>query len=123
MTTEEVANRLVSLCNQGKWFDAQKELYSENAESIEPEGTPWGSVKGMEAIKKKGEEWGKNIEEMHGGEISEPMVCGNHFVVKMVSDNTVKGMGRVKFEELCMYEVADGKIVKEQFFYTPMQSE
>lgn len=122
MSTEEVAARLVNLCRTGKWFEAHQELYSQDAESIEPEGTPWGSVKGMEAIKKKGEEWGKNIVEMHGGEISEPMVCGNHFVVKMLSDNTFKDMGRVKFEELCMYEVADGKIVKEEFFYTPMQS-
>jgi hypothetical protein len=28
----------------------------------------------------------------------------------------MKGRGRVKMEELCAYEVKDGKIVLEQFF-------
>jgi len=35
----------------------------------------------------------------------------------MMMDATFKGIGREKMNELCMYEVEDGKIVKEQFFY------
>ncbi len=121
MTTEQIAKRLVELCREGKWFEAQSELYSEEIESVEPEGTPWGSVKGMEALKKKGEQWSQSVEEVHGSEISQPLVSGNHFVVRMVSDNTFKGMGRVSFGELCLYTVDDGKIIREEFFYTPMQ--
>ena len=30
---------------------------------------------------------------------------------------TYKGMGRQKMDEIAVYEVKDGKIVKEQFFY------
>jgi hypothetical protein len=30
---------------------------------------------------------------------------------------TVKGQGRMKMDEIAVYEVKDGKIVKEQFFY------
>jgi hypothetical protein len=30
---------------------------------------------------------------------------------------TMKGQGRVKMDEVAVYEVKDGKIVKEQFFY------
>jgi hypothetical protein len=35
----------------------------------------------------------------------------------MGMDCTMKGMGRQKLEEIAVYEVKDGKIVKEQFFY------
>lgn len=52
-------------------------------------------------------------------DISDPLVTSDYFVVRMVSDNTMKEIGRVQFEELCLYEIRDGKIVKEQFFYTP----
>lgn len=119
MSTETIANRLVDLCRHGQWQKVHEELYSQDAESIEPAGTPWGHVKGMEAIKEKGAAWAGMIEEFHGNEVSDPIVAGNFFSVRMMTDSTTKGMGRVKFEELAMYEVQDGKIVKEQFFYTP----
>lgn len=121
MTTKEVAQRLIELCRKGQWSAAQAELYSGDAESIEPAGTHWESVKGMEAIRKKGEEWSNMIEEFHGNEISDPVFGDNYFAVRMVSDTTMKGIGRVRFEELGVYEVKDGKITREQFFYTPMQ--
>jgi len=35
----------------------------------------------------------------------------------MGMDCTYKGMGRQKMDEIALYEVKDGKIVKEQFFY------
>jgi hypothetical protein len=30
---------------------------------------------------------------------------------------TMKGVGRIKMDEICVYKVEGGKIVKEQFFY------
>ena len=119
MTTEDVAKRLVEYCRKGQWFEAHEELYDENCESIEPAGTQWGSVKGMDAIREKGEKWSAMVEEVHGSEISEPIIAENYIALGMVSDTTFKGMGRVKFEELAVYEVKNGKITKEQFFYTP----
>ncbi|NND34037.1 MAG: nuclear transport factor 2 family protein [Saprospiraceae bacterium] len=119
MTTEEVAKRLVEYCRKGQWFEAQEALYDENCESIEPPGTQWGSVKGMDAIREKGKKWGAMVEEVHGSEISDPIVAENYIAMSMVSDTTFKGMGRMKFEELGVYEVKNGKVTKEQFFYTP----
>jgi len=46
MTTEEIANRLVILGRQGNWQQAQDALYHQDAESIEPDETPWGNVNG-----------------------------------------------------------------------------
>jgi len=37
----------------------------------------------------------------------------------MMSDATFKEIGRCKMKELCVYEVADGKIKTAQFFYDP----
>lgn len=118
MTTQDVANRLHELFKENKWEEAQKELFSEDAESIEPAHSPGlQSAKGKDAIRKKGEEFNNMVEEMHGGYVSEPIVAGNHIAVAMGIDATYKGMGRQKMDEIALYEVKDGKIVKEQFFY------
>ena len=118
MTTEQIANRLVELCRVGNYGQAQKELYHQNAASVEPETFPNNRVEGMEAIGKKGQEWANNLQEMHASEVSEPIVAGNHFSCTMKFDATFKDRGRVKDEELAVYKVEDGKIVEERFFYS-----
>ena len=118
MTTQEIANRLSELFKENKWMEAQEELFSEDAESIEPAHSPGlQSVKGLDAIKKKGEDFNNMIEEVHGGYAGEPIVAGNHIALAMGIDATYKGMGRQKMDEIAVYEVKEGKIVKEQFFY------
>lgn len=118
MTTQEVADRLSQLFKEYKWNEAQEELFSEDAQSIEPPGSQGlETVKGLDAIKKKGEDFNNSVEEMHGGYVSEPLVAGRYIAVAMGMDVTMKGAGRVKMDEIALYEVKDGKIVKEQFFY------
>jgi|SRR5437868_6472233 len=118
MTTQEVANRFNELAQTGNWEQIQTELYADNCKSIEPEKSPgMKTVEGMAAIKEKGAQFGQMVEEMHGGYSNEPQVAGNYFAVAMGMDVTMKGMGRMKMDEIALYEVKDGKIVKEQFFY------
>ena len=118
MTTQEVADRLSQLFKEYKWNEAQEELFSDDAQSIEPPGSQGlETVKGLEAIKKKGEDFNNSVEEMHGGYVSEPLVAGRYIAVAMGMDVTMKGAGRMKMDEIALYEVKDGKIVKEQFFY------
>jgi len=119
MTIQEVANRLTNLCRQGKYEEAQRELYSDAADSIEPPHSKGAqTVKGLDAIIKKGAEFQAMVEAVHGGSVSDPIIADDHFAVALVLDITMKGMGRTKMEELCVYEVKDGKVVKEQFFYS-----
>ena len=67
---------------------------------------------------KKGEVFSSMVEEMHGGWVSEPQVAGNFISFGMGMDVTMKGgVGRMKMDEIAVYEVKDGKIVKEQFFF------
>jgi len=119
MTTQDIANRLYELCKAGQYQQAQEELYAEDAISIEPVNSPGPqSVKGRDEIIKKGEEFQNSIEEFHGGDVTAPIVLGNHIALGITLDATFKGMGRMKMEEIAVYEVKDGKIVKEQFFYS-----
>lgn len=118
MTTQDVANRFHELAQTGQWNEIQDELFSNDAVSVEPANSPgMKSAEGIEAIKEKGRQFGETMEEMHGGYSNEPIVAGNHFSVAMGMDVTMKGMGRMKMDEIAVYQVKDGKIVKEQFFY------
>jgi SnoaL-like domain len=117
-TTQEVANRMNELFKAFKWTEVQEELFAENAVSIEPpHAQGLQTVEGLAAIKKKAEEFNNMVEEFHGGWVGDPVVGGNHIAFAMGIDATYKGMGRQKMEEIAVYEVKDGKIVKEQFFY------
>ena len=118
MTTNDMANRFNELAQTGNWQQIQDELFADNAVSIEPENSPgMRSVEGLEAIRAKGKQFEEMMEEMHGGYSNEPQVAGNHFAVAMGMDVTMKGQGRMKMDEIAVYQVKDGKIVKEQFFY------
>jgi hypothetical protein len=119
MTVKEVADRFNELAQEYKYGEIQNELFGDDCESIEPDKGEMGlpSVKGIEAIKEKGEKFNAMVEEMHGGWCTEPVIGGPCFSVGMGMDVTFKGAGRVNMEEIAVYEVKDGKIVKEQFFY------
>lgn len=118
MTTTDVANRFNELSSNGQWDQIQNELFADNAVSIEPANSPGlKTVEGIEAIRQKGKQFGEMVEEMHGGYSNQPQIAGNHFAVAMGMDITMKGQGRMKMDEIAVYEVKDGKIVKEQFFY------
>jgi hypothetical protein len=118
MTTQGVANRFNELAQSGNWAQIQDELFSDDAESVEPPHSQGlQSAKGKDALKQKGEMFNSMVEEMHSGYSSEPVVAGNHFAVAMGMDVTMKGRGRSKMDEIALYEVKDGRIVKEQFFY------
>ena len=117
MTTQQVADRLVELCRQGEIFKAQDELYADDIVCIEPAHSPAPRTEGKEAVIAKGKMFASMMEERHGGSFSDPQVGGRYFTMAGVIDATMKGMGRQKLEEVCLYEVKDGKIVYEQFFY------
>ena len=118
MTTKEIANRMSELFKENKWTEIQDELFSQDAKSIEPaHAQGMQTVEGLDAIKKKGEMFNAMVEEMHSGWVGEPIVGGNYIAVSMGMDVTMKGSGRMNMDEICLYEVKDGKIVREEFFY------
>jgi hypothetical protein len=117
MKTEDIAKRLVALCREAKWEAAQRELFADNAESIEPSATPNfpKETRGLTAIIEKGKKFDGMIEKLHAISVSDPLVAGNSFSCVMQMDVTMKGQGRMNMRELCVYDVKDGKVVSEQF--------
>ncbi len=120
-TTEEIAKRLVSLSREGNFEQIHKELFSPEIRSVEPnEKGEWVTETGFEGLKKKADQWHGMVEELIGGEISDPLVAGNHFTCTWKTQVKYKGAPKpVAMEEIAIYEVKDGKVVLEQFFYTP----
>lgn len=124
MTTQEVADRLVNLCREGKHEQVVQELYAPNIVSIEPEGAPNQIVEGLEAIIAKGKQFDSRIEKVNSSFISDPVVAENFFSCSMLMNVNMKGVPvPVDMHEVCVYTVNNGKIVQEQFFYTPQPQE
>lgn len=119
MTTLEVANKLVAHCKKANWDAAIDELYHQDAVSIEMPGAPIfpPRVEGISNLKAKGDKWSSMVQEFHGVQVDGPIVAGNHFSCTMKMDITMKGLPRMINEEVALYQVKDGKIVSEQFFY------
>ncbi|WP_035335252.1 nuclear transport factor 2 family protein [Dokdonia sp. PRO95] len=117
MKTNEIANNLVNWCNEGNYERCYKELYSPNIVSLEPSWAENARAEGMQEVAKKGE-WWENTFEVHSSKASEPTVADNWFSVRFDMDTTHKAsQQRSQTSELAVYQVKDGKIVQEQFFY------
>ncbi len=50
MTTQEVATRLVSLLREGKFEDAQVELYADNATAVESTGGVFANANSRQEV-------------------------------------------------------------------------
>lgn len=118
MTTQQVAIRLIDLCKEGKWEEAQKELFTDDAISIEPHaGSGFEKeTKGLNAIIEKGKQFENMAEKTHSISIGEPLIAGNSIALKLTMEVTMKGRSRETWEEICVYQVKNGKIISEQFF-------
>ncbi len=119
METKEIAAKLVALCNAGQNMTALETLYANDIVSLEAGGPPGQDreMTGLEAVKGKGNWWFEN-HDVHSGATRGPWVNGDSFVVEHTYDITFKPTGvRSTMNETALYEVRNGKIAKETFFY------
>jgi len=117
-TMQQLVARFTELAQQEKWFEIQEELFSEDAKSIDPPNSPYmGYAEGKAAIRKKAEDFVKKIETVHAIHTTQPVVGGRFISVGREMDLTVAGFGRISIDEIMLYEVVDGEIISEQFFY------
>ena len=121
MTTQEIAARYHELVLQRKFIEIQDDLYHEDVVCQEPEkAASMGMAvltNGREAVKAKGIARRAAIETLHSYSCSEPIVAGEFFSVALKQEVTFKGKPRISLEEIGVFHVKDGKIVKEQFFF------
>lgn len=119
MTTQQVAEKLIELCSQGKALEVIDTLYSPDIVSVESMVAPDGTreVKGLAAIHGKAA-WWVGAHEIHSARVEGPLVSDARFCVRFIYDITHKESGRrMTMDELAIYVVKDGKIVREEFFY------
>jgi len=120
MNANEIAKRYVALCKEGKNQDCLTELFAKDAVSVEA-GAPPGmdrTAKGIEAIRAKGKWWTDN-HTVHKAEVFGPYPHDDRFAVRFLYEITNKPSGkRMNMDEIGLFSVANGKIVKEEFFYS-----
>jgi ketosteroid isomerase-like protein len=117
MDTRQTANRLVELCRAKKYLQAIDELYAEDSSSREDHGGGEGDAKGKKAIRSGSEMWlgTFDLPEHH---VDAPLFCGDKFAVRFTGRMVKKdGSSEHKYEEVGIYTVKDGKIVRQEFFY------
>jgi ketosteroid isomerase-like protein len=120
MSALEIGKRYVALCKDGKFDQCLDELFDETAVSVEA-GAPPGmdaTAKGLPAIRAKGD-WWRNNHVVHSVDVSGPYPNGDRFAVRFVFDVTnTPSKQRMKMDEIALLTVANGKITREEFFYT-----
>jgi len=120
MTTLEVGKKLVDLVRARKNAEAMETLYDPNIVSVEagaPGGAPTEST-GVAACIEKGKQWQAG-HEVHAANADGPFPHGDKFAVFLSYDVTQReSKQRFKMEEVAVYTVKNGKIVREEFFYS-----
>jgi hypothetical protein len=119
-STAAVAEELVALCKAGRNMEAIEQFYSPDIVSVESMGNeemPRES-RGIEAIRAKNKWWVDN-NVVHSAAAEGPFIGpDDKFAVYYNYDITFKPSGqRNAMEEMALYTVQDGKVVREQFFY------
>jgi ketosteroid isomerase-like protein/uncharacterized protein YndB with AHSA1/START domain len=117
-TIHEIAARFNVLAQEEKWFEIQEELFADDVTSTDPAHSPYmGYAEGKANVRKKGEDFVAGITGAHKLKTGHPIVAGNHFAVHRDVDIDTKDFGRIQMNQVMLYEVKNGKIISEQFFY------
>lgn len=120
MDMMEIAKELVAGCREGRAKENLDKLYAADAVSVEAADMGQGrETHGLDGIRAK-HEWWEGAMEMLEADVTGPMWHGDdRFAVIFRSKVKEKETGKVSdMEEVGIYTVADGKIVREEFFYT-----
>ncbi len=119
-TINQIAEDLVSWCNEGRDMDVVNAYFSETTVSIEGPGDDGECMRseGIAAIREKHNWWTSN-HEVHETRASGPYKghAPNQFAVQFYMDITPNGGTRRQATELGVYTATDGKLAKEEFRY------
>ena len=117
-----IGHKLVHFCRNGLNLDAIATLYSPDIVSVEAIGSDDmpAEKRGIDAVVAKNKWWYDN-NEIHHASAEGPFPHRDKFAVIFHYETTAKDGPRkgqrAKFEEVAVYTVKDGRIVREEFFY------
>ncbi|QFU08373.1 SnoaL-like domain protein [Rhodobacteraceae bacterium THAF1] len=118
MTLQDIATQLVEGCRTGAETENLSKLYAQDAVSVE--ATDYGTGRethGLEGIRGKHAWWEQTFETLEQV-VSDPFLHGeDRFAVTFDVKAKNKEDGSIMpVKEVAVYHVADGKIVREEFF-------
>jgi len=117
MNTQEIAQDLVKLCQQGKFDEAGEKHWAEDVVSIEAVGDE-REARGKPAVRAKGEWWNRTFK-VDEVAVEGPFVNADEFIVRFKMSTTNKESGeKTSMDETALYLVKDGKIAEERFFFS-----
>ena len=114
MTTQEIADRLVELCKEGKNVQAEEELYAQNAQSFELD--PKNNKQGLENIIAGTKAAFAGVKEVRKSETTLVGVNNDSFLVRFEMDIAYENGNEMKMDEYGFYKVENGKVSEEYFF-------
>jgi hypothetical protein len=114
MQIEHIALKLQELVSAQQFRQARQELYANDVASVEAEGKTYN---GLQALEAKHDQWHASIETVYQVIASHPLVNGQFFAIAFTWDMTYKGQSRHAWHEIGIFQVRDGKVIRETFFY------
>ncbi|MBA4039629.1 MAG: hypothetical protein C0468_04795 [Planctomyces sp.] len=110
----EIGRDLVALFNAGKADEVEKKWWSPKVVSVEGVGMAWNGAKAATA---KNQQW-YSENEILGGSAEGPYVGASGFSVKFRMHVKHRASGKeTMMDEVGVYTVQGGKIVREEFMY------
>jgi hypothetical protein len=115
-TALEVGKSLIDLVRAGRGDDVEKKWWAPTVVSVEGMGVSM-EWRGQKSARQKNATWEAD-HVVHGIEVEGPFVGATGFAVRFKIDVETKSTKqREKMEEVGVYTVTDGKIVREEFMY------
>lgn len=112
----DVGKDIVSMFNRGQMAEIEAKYWSPDVASIEGLGVNLGWF-GQKAVREKNEGWMKD-HVIHGAAAEGPFVGSSGFAIRFKMDVETKSTGkREMMDEVGVYQLHNGKIVREEFMY------
>ena len=115
-TPAEIGADLVAMFNRGEMTEIERKWHSPNLVSVEGIGVAMAWT-GQKAVREKNE-WWMSTHRLHAASAEGPYVGASGFAVKFAMDvEDITSNTRSLMEEIGVYTVENGKIVREEFMY------
>lgn len=112
----EVGKGLVEMFNDGRWREIEEAFWSPKVVSVEGLGVSL-AWEGRKAVRAKNSDW-TAAHTIHGAKAEGPFVGASGFAVRFSIDVEEKAGGkRQVMNEVGVYTLKNGKIVREEFMY------
>ena len=111
---EALERKLNEAILSGKALEAFEELYDEDVvmqENTDPE------YRGKDFNRKREQDFFASVEAWHNGQLLASAVNGDVTFSEWTMEVTLKGVGRIKLDQVAVRRWKDGKVVHERFYH------